>query len=68
MGEKNMSDLATKAMTVSMQRVQENMMMSMLKADAKAQQQMVNMLIENAERIQTDTGKANARGGVDIYV
>ncbi len=63
-----MSDLATKAMTVSMQRVQENMMMSMLKADAKAQQQMVNMLIENAERIQTDTGKANARGGVDIYV
>ncbi|OPY15434.1 MAG: hypothetical protein A4E66_00082 [Syntrophus sp. PtaB.Bin001] len=63
-----MSGLATTAMTMSMQRVQEQMMMSMLKADAKAQQQMVNMLMENAERIQADAGQAKARGGVDIYV
>ena len=62
-----MSDIANAAMAMSKQRVQEHITISVLKADAEAQRQLAEMLMENAQRIQAASARALARGGIDIY-
>jgi hypothetical protein len=63
-----MSDLATTAVSLVQSRVQEQVAMSVMKANAAAQQAMAAMLAENAQRLAELSKQAGARGGVDIYV
>jgi hypothetical protein len=63
-----MSDLATTAVSLVQSRVQEQVAMSVMKANAEAQQAMAAMLAENAQRLADLSKQAAARGGVDIYV
>lgn len=63
-----MSDLATTAVSLVQSRVQEQMAMSVIKANAEAQQALAAMLAENAQRIAELSKQAAARGGVDIFV
>jgi hypothetical protein len=63
-----MSDLATTAVSLVQSRVQEQVAMSVMKANAEAQQAMAAMLAENAQQLADLSKQAVARGGVDIYV
>ncbi len=63
-----MSDLATTAVSLVQSRVQEQVAMSVIKANAEAQQALAAMLAENAQRIAELSKQAAARGGVDIFV
>jgi hypothetical protein len=63
-----MSDLATTAISLVQSRVQEQVAVSVMKANAEAQQAMAAMLAENAQRLADLSKQAGARGGVDIYV
>ena len=63
-----MSDLAITAISLVQSRVQEQVAMSVMKANAEAQQAVAAMLAENAQRIAEISKQAGARSGVDIYV
>jgi hypothetical protein len=63
-----MSDIANAAMATSTQMVREQIAISVLKADAEAQRQLAEILVENAERIQAASARVSALGGIDVFV
>ena len=63
-----MSELATTAVSLAQSRVQEQVSMSVMKANAQAQQALAAMLAENSQRLAELSKQAGARGGIDIYV
>lgn len=63
-----MSALATTAVSLVQTRVQEQVAMSVIKANAEALQALAAMLAENGQRIAELSKQAAARGGVDVFV
>ena len=63
-----MSELAITAVSLVQSRIQEQVAMNVIKANAEAQQALAAMLAENSQRLAEISKQASARGGVDIYV
>jgi hypothetical protein len=64
-----MSDIdamATSAMAMGQVNLQQQIEMSLLRKNAQADQEVANMIIENAQRIAQLSQKTS--GGIDLYV
>ncbi len=63
----DISAIASSALAMNKSRLQEQISMSILKMNAKAEQAVADMLTQNASRIEASQG--NSSGGlVDLYV
>jgi len=62
----DISAMAASTMAMSQSNVQQQVSMSILKNNAQADQEVADIIIQNAKRIEELTQKTS--GGIDLYV
>lgn len=63
---REISAMAASAMAMSQSNVQQQVEMSILKNNAKADQEVADMIMQNAKQIAVLSSKSS--GGIDLYV